>query len=55
MAELLAHSGDPDQMPHNVGSDQGLHCLPITLLEQSDLGLHCLPMAFCQKLWCLKF
>ena len=23
----LANSADPDQMPHNVASDQGLHCL----------------------------
>ena len=22
-----AHNADPDQMPHNVASDQGLHCL----------------------------
>ena len=32
MAELFANSGDPDQMPHSVASDLGLHCLPITLL-----------------------
>ena len=23
-----ANSADPDQTPHNVASDQGLHCLP---------------------------
>ena len=23
----LANSGDPDQMPQNAASDQGLHCL----------------------------
>ena len=23
----LANSADPDQMPHNVASDHGLHCL----------------------------
>ena len=23
----LANSADPDQMPHDVASDQGLHCL----------------------------
>ena len=23
----LANIADPDQMPHNVASDQGLHCL----------------------------
>ena len=32
MAELFANSGDPDQMPHFVASDQGLHSLPITPL-----------------------
>ena len=26
---LLANSGDPDQMPHGVTSDLGLHCLPL--------------------------
>ena len=31
MVELSANSGDPDQMPHSVASDLGLHCLPITL------------------------
>ena len=25
---MLANSVDPDQMPHNAASDQGLHCLP---------------------------
>ena len=25
----LANSADPDQMPQNVASDQGLHCLQI--------------------------
>ena len=24
-----ANSADPDQMPHSVASDQGLHCLPL--------------------------
>ena len=32
MVELFANSGDPDQMPHSVASDQGLLCLPVTLL-----------------------
>ena len=26
---------DPDQMPHHVASDLGLHCLPMTLLRAS--------------------
>ena len=25
---LKANSGDPDQTPHSVASDQGQHCLP---------------------------
>ena len=29
---LLANNVDPDQMPHDVASVQGLHCLPMTLL-----------------------
>ena len=37
MAKLFANSGDPDQMPHSVASDLGLHCLPITLLGVSRL------------------
>ena len=24
---MQANSGDPDQTPHSVASDQGLHCL----------------------------
>ena len=30
---LLANSVDPDQMPHYVVSDLGLHYLPMTLLQ----------------------
>ena len=37
MAKLFANSGDPDQMPHSVASDLGLHCSPITLLQVSRL------------------
>ena len=37
MAKLFANSGDPDQMPHSVASDLGLHYLPITLLRVSRL------------------
>ena len=29
MKGSLAKSTDPDQMPHDVASDQGLHCLLI--------------------------
>ena len=37
MAKLFANSGDPDQTPHSMASDLGLHCLPITLLRVSRL------------------
>ena len=37
MVELFANSGDPDQMPHSVASDLGLHCLPNTHLGVSRL------------------
>ena len=30
---LLANCVGPDQMPHYVASDLGLHCLPMTLLR----------------------
>ena len=32
MVELFANSGDPDQTPHSVASDLGLHFLPVTRL-----------------------
>ena len=28
---MLANDVDPDQTPHYVASDLGLHCLPMTL------------------------
>ena len=37
MAKLFGNSGDPDQTPHAVASDLGLHCLLITLLGVSRL------------------
>ena len=37
MAKLFANSGDPDQMPHSVSSDLGLHCLLINLFGVSRL------------------
>ena len=37
MIELFANGGDPDQTPHSVASDVGLHCLPITCLGVSGL------------------
>ena len=33
--KLLANTVDPDQMPHHVASDLGLHCLPVTLFGVS--------------------
>ena len=35
MEILLSNNVDPDQTPHNVASDLGLHCLPMTLLRVS--------------------
>ena len=32
---LIANNVGPDQMPHYVASDLGLHCLPMTLLQVS--------------------
>ena len=32
---LLAKKVDSDQTPHNVASDLGLHCLPMSLLRDS--------------------
>ena len=32
---ILANSEDPDQTPHYVASDLGLHCLPLTRLRVS--------------------
>ena len=37
MAKLSANSGDPDQTSRSAASDQGLHCLPVTLLRVSRL------------------
>ena len=39
MVELFANSGDPDQTPHSVAPNLGLHCLPITSLGVSRLQL----------------
>ena len=38
MANLLANSGNPDQMPRSVASDLGLHCLLISNLGVSKVG-----------------
>ena len=36
----LQNSGDPDQMPHYVASDLGLHFLPIPLSVNNILFKH---------------
>ena len=36
IAKLFANSGDPDLMWHSLASDQGLHCLLVTLLGSPD-------------------
>ena len=33
MKTQLENDVDHDQMPHNVASDLGLHCFPMTLLR----------------------
>ena len=38
MAKLFANTEDPDQTPHSVASDLGLHCLPIILFWVSRLN-----------------
>ena len=30
---MLANNVDPDQTPHYVASDLGLHCLPVALFR----------------------
>ena len=35
MENPVSNSVDPDQMPHYVVSDLGLHCLSMTLLRVS--------------------
>ena len=32
---MLANNVDPDQTPHDVASDLGLHCLPMILFRVS--------------------
>ena len=32
---LFANNVDPDQTPHSVASELGMHCLPMTLLRVS--------------------
>ena len=34
---MQANSGDPDETPHSVASDLGLHCLPISNKKEARL------------------
>ena len=36
MENPVSNTVDPDQMPHYVAFDLGLHCLPMTLLRVSS-------------------
>ena len=39
MVALFANSGDPDQMPHSMASDLGLHCQIPFLVSPDYNGL----------------
>ena len=39
MAICIANSVDPDQMPHSVASDLGLHCLQKPTYPNTYVGL----------------
>ena len=52
--ELNANSVDPDQMPHSVASDLGLHCLPMSLLWDARLKW-VNEQLLCQKKACLLY
>ena len=49
IVELFSSSGDPDQMPHSVTSDLGLHCLPVTRLGVFSLQW----VKFCSGCFCV--
>ena len=36
---IMVNSADPDQMPQNAASDQGLHCLQIHVVSHLSLGI----------------
>ena len=49
-----ANSVDPDEMPQNAASHQGLHCLPlIQLFLDTTLELTVL-VQILDKVWCLN-
>ena len=39
MSLFNANSVDPDQMPHYVASDLGLHCLPKSFYGTQDMNV----------------
>ena len=47
---MLANGVDPDQTPHNVASDLGLYCLPMTLLRMGLNQMETLKISECKKL-----
>ena len=49
-----ANSIDPDQTPHFVASDLGLHCLPVVLLGVSRLKLVKLKMHYRSPFYQIK-
>ena len=53
ISELCANSVDPDQMPHYVASDLGLHCLPVSFYGM--LGLNGLNMVYVTRWNICKF
>ena len=52
---MQANSRDPDQTPHSVMSDLGLHCLPISHIKDArhiwvKMQLFCLSHKSCRNL-----
>ena len=52
---MQANSGDPDQMPHSVASDLGLHYLPMSHKKDAwhiwvKMQLFCLSHKCCRNL-----
>ena len=40
-SKLNTNSVDPDQMPHSVVSDLGLHCLPLSFYRRQGINGYC--------------
>ena len=43
----MANSADPDQMPQNVASDQGLYCLHFKNRKNTDLNVPSVHVSQC--------